>query len=63
MQMEILDTGRNVTHVKLLGSMDANGAYENILRFENVVTSAREHALVDMSECRCKRFSLPNERI
>ncbi|MFG0251080.1 MAG: STAS domain-containing protein [Phycisphaeraceae bacterium JB051] len=49
MQMEILDAGGNVTHVKLLGSMDANGAYENIMRFENVVTSAREHALVDMS--------------
>ena len=36
MQMEILDTGRNVTHVKLLGSMDANGAYENILNMQYI---------------------------
>jgi anti-anti-sigma factor len=50
MQMEIIDNGSTVTHVKLIGSMAADGAYENIMRFENVVTSAREHALVDMSD-------------
>lgn len=50
MQMQLIETGGSTTHIKLIGSMDVNGAYEVVLRFESVITSAREHALVDMSE-------------
>lgn len=50
MELEIVESGNAFTHVKLIGSMAADGAYDNMLRFENIVTSARENTLVDMSQ-------------
>ena len=50
MQMQIIDHSDDITHIKLIGSLDIGGADEIDMKFQAAVASARQHALVDMSE-------------
>ncbi|MFG0251079.1 MAG: STAS domain-containing protein [Phycisphaeraceae bacterium JB051] len=50
MQMQVIDRPDGLTHIKLVGSLDIGGTGEIDMKFQGAVTSAREHALVDMTE-------------
>lgn len=50
MQMQVIDHSDDTTHVKLMGSLDIGGADAIDMKFQAAVASARQHALVDMSE-------------
>lgn len=50
MQMQIIERSDGITQVKLIGSMDIGGAGEIDMKFQAAVASARQHALVDMTE-------------
>ncbi|HAI14284.1 MAG TPA: hypothetical protein DCM28_21445 [Phycisphaerales bacterium] len=50
MQMQVIQRDDELTEVKLIGSLDIGGVEQIDVKFQGVVTSARQHTLVDMSE-------------
>jgi anti-anti-sigma factor len=50
MQMQVIERTDAITHVHLSGSLDIGGAGEIDMKFQAVVASTRQHALVDMTD-------------
>ena len=58
MQMQVIDRPDGLTQIKLIGSLDIGGTGEIDMKFQGAVTSAREHAIVDMTEVDLSRRGL-----